>query len=185
MSLQQALPLEDALSTTCMPEAWVRASLIIRLRSLLGGFSAVRPAVPLSLAALLNKNITPLVPIHGSISASGDLMPLAYIGGVLIGRTNHQAWIGDNTSRHIVSAKDALRDAGIEALKLEPKEGLAIVNGTACSCAVAALAMHDAHGLAIMAQILTAMTVEALHGTDEYFHPFIGEVRPHSGQVSD
>ena len=59
-----------------------------------------------------------------------------------------------------------------------------MVNGTADSCAVGALALHDAHGFALMAQILTAMSVEALLGTDEYFHPFFAEVRPNPGQVS-
>jgi phenylalanine ammonia-lyase len=74
--------------------------------------------------------------------------------------------------------------ATLEPVTLKAKEGLAMTNGTTVSAAAAALAIHDVHGLAVMAQVLTAMTVEALTGTKESFHPFLSEVRPHPGQVS-
>lgn len=182
-NLEQALPLDDPMSSTSMPESWVRGAMAIRISSLLGGHSAVRVEVLTSLADLLKANIVPLVPLYGSVSASGDLMPLAYVGGVLLGKRNIKAWTGTKNARSLKRSSAALTDAGLTPLTLEPKEGLSIVNGTAFSCAVAALAMHDANGLAIMTQILTAMSVEALSGTDEYFHPFTAQVRPHPGQV--
>ena len=85
--------------------------------------------------------------------------------------------------RRLTTANVALAEASIDAIKLGPKEGLAIVNGTAVSTAVGALAMHDAHCLAILSQILTAMSVEALCGTSESFDPFFAQVRPHPGQT--
>ena len=111
-------------------------------------------------------------------------MLLAYIGGVLVGKRNVQAWSRKKATRSILSADIALAEAGLGQLKIEPQEGLAIVEGTASSCAIAVLVIYDAHMLAIMAEILTAMSLEALRGTDKYSHPFIAEVRPHSRQVS-
>lgn len=81
-------------------------------------------------------------------------------------------------------ADDALRSFNLEPITLKAKEGLAIVNGTAISAGAAALALHDAHSLAFLAQILTAMAVEALLGSTESFHPYLAEKRPHPGQVS-
>ena len=184
--LGRALPLEDPVMTNCMQEAWVRAAILIRINSLVHGHSAVRPVVVEKLLSLVKKDIVPCIPLHGSISASGDLSPLSYIGGVVQGEANLTVWAGDRHSHHryITTANRALADAGIEPLKLAAKEGLAIVNGTAVSASVGALAIHDAHGLAVLSQILTAMGVEALGGTSESFDPFFAEVRPHPGQVS-
>lgn len=81
-----------------------------------------------------------------------------------------------------MEANLALAEANISPVKLSAKEGLAIVNGTAISTGVAALAMHEAHSLAILSQLLTAMSVEALAGTEESFDPFFAKVRPHPGQ---
>ena len=185
-TLDTALPLEDPVVSTCMPEAWVRAAILIRINSLVHGHSAVRPAVVEMLLALLEKDIIPCVPLHGSISASGDLSPLSYIGGVIQGGPNLKVWAGDRQPHHryITTADRALAEACVEPLKLAAKEGLAIVNGTAFSAAVGTLAMHEAHGLAVLSQILTAMGVEALCGTTESFDPFFAKVRPHPGQVS-
>jgi phenylalanine ammonia-lyase len=170
--MEQALPLEDPVTSNHMPEAWSRATLLIRLNSLLGGQSAVRPEILSGFAALLNQNITPVIPLRGTVSASGDLAPLAYV------------WIGNPGDRRRVRADIALKEAGLPSITLEKKEGLAIVNGTGASCAVGALATYDANHLAVMAQILTAMSTEALNGTDESFQPYIAEVRPHQGQVN-
>ena len=185
--LGRALPLEDPVMTNCMQEAWVRAAILIRINSLVHGHSAVRPVVVEKLLGLLEKDIVPCIPLHGSISASGDLSPLSYIGGVVQGEANLTVWAGDRRShqRYVTTATRALADAGIQPLKLAAKEGLAIVNGTAISASVGALAIHDAHGLAVLSQILTAMGVEALGGTSESFDPFFAEVRPHPGQVSN
>ena len=184
--LNSALPLEDPILSTCMPEAWVRAAILIRINSLVHGHSAVRPAVVERLLDLLQKDIVPRIPLHGSISASGDLSPLSYIAGVIQGESNISVYAGDRKLEHrcITTADRALAKAQIEPITLAAKEGLSIVNGTALSAAVGALALHDAHGLAVVSQVLTAMSVEALCGTSESFDPFFAEVRPHPGQVS-
>lgn len=182
-----ALPLQDPLAATCMPESWVRASMLIRLNSLAGGASGVRVDIVKSLEELLNADISPRVPLRGSISASGDLSALAWVAAVMQGKPSATVLADCRYSschqRRTVTAQTALREAGIAPITLEAKEGLAIVNGTAFSAAVASLAMYECANLAALAQVLTAMTVEALHGSDESFHPFIAQVRPHPGQI--
>lgn len=178
------LPLDDTMAATCMPESWTRAGMIIRLNSLSSGASGVHLSTVNALAQLLEHNITPRIPIRGSISASGDLSPLSYIGGVMQGKSTLTTWAGDRSTgqRRIVKANLALAEANIKPIVLGAKEGLAIVNGTAISAGVAALAMHEIHAQAILSQVLTAMSVEALRGTDESFDRFFAEVRPHPGQ---
>lgn len=178
------LALDQAASTT-MPESWVRASMLVRLNSLAAGASGVRVEITERLASLLNEDIVALVPLRGSISASGDLGPLSYIGGVLQGKKYASAYAGSRTipgQRRLLRADVALAEAGLEILGIEAKEGLAIVNGTAVSAGVAALAAYECVNLAMLSEILTAMNVEALCGTDESFDPFIAELRPHPGQ---
>lgn len=179
-----SLPLNEPVAATCMPESWARAAMIIRLNSLSSGASGVQISTIQNLLQLLEHDITPRIPIRGSISASGDLSPLSYIGGVMQGKPSLTVWTGNRRAgkRRIVKANLALAEAKISPVKLSAKEGLAIVNGTAISTGVAALAMHEAHSLAILSQLLTAMSVEALAGTDESFDPFFAQVRPHPGQ---
>ncbi|KAK8101523.1 phenylalanine ammonia-lyase [Apiospora kogelbergensis] len=176
--------------TTCMPEAWVRASMLVRLNSLAAGASGVRIQITDRLAAMLNHDIVPLVPLRGSISASGDLGPLSYVGGVLQGKKYVSAYFGPREGgvdgqkpRKLMRADKALEQAQLPPLGVQAKEGLAIVNGTAFSAGVAALAAYECSCLAALSQVLTAMTVEALCGTDESFDPFVAGVRPHPGQV--
>lgn len=179
-----SLPLNEPVAATCMPESWARAAMIIRLNSLSSGASGVQISTIQNLLQLLEHDITPRIPIRGSISASGDLSPLSYIGGVMQGKPSLTVWAGNRRTgkRRIVKANLALAEANISPVKLSAKEGLATVNGTAISAGVAALAMHEAHSLAILSQLLTAMSVEALAGTDESFDPFFAQVRPHPGQ---
>ncbi|KAF2819394.1 Phenylalanine/histidine ammonia-lyase [Ophiobolus disseminans] len=180
------LPLNDALAATCMPEAWARASMLIRLNSLAGGASGIRVAIAESLEALLNKDVVPRIPVRGSISASGDLSALAWIGALMQGKPCATAFAGPrhvDGARRVMRADEALSAASIAPIQLHAKEGLAIVNGTAVSAGVAALAAHECLHLAALSQVLTAMSVEALRGTDESFEPFIARVRPHAGQV--
>ncbi|KAH8600016.1 phenylalanine ammonia-lyase [Bisporella sp. PMI_857] len=181
---KKALLIEDSDAATCMPESWVRASMLIRLNSLAGGASGVRINIVENLTQLLNKDIIPRVPIRGSISASGDLSPLSYVGGLMMGTSTLTAWNGDRSTgeRKLVRADVALKENSIKPVVLEPKEGLAIVNGTAFSAGVSALAIHEALNLAAVSQILTAMSVDALGGAIESFDPFFSEVRPHPGQ---
>ncbi|KAF5877979.1 putative phenylalanine ammonia-lyase protein [Botrytis fragariae] len=160
-----AIPLSDPVCSTTMPESWVRGAMAIRANTLAKGASAIRPVIVQSLFDLLNKEIIPAVPLRGSISASGDLSPLSYIGGALEGKPAIQVYVD------------------FDRKLFQPKEGLSLVNGTAVTAAVASLAMHEAVMQALLSQILTAMSVEALSGTDESFNPFFAEVRPHRGQT--
>ena len=181
--LEDAWPTDD--TSTCMPEVWTRASILIRINSLASAYSGVRPALITTMTDLLKHNIMPRIPLRGSISASGDLMPLSYIAGTLLGKPTLtvSATDRDTGARRIITADVALAESSIRPITLGPKEGLAIVNGTAVSTGVGALAIHEAHGLATLSQILTAMSVEALCGTSESFDPFFAKVRPHAGQI--
>ncbi|KAM0797279.1 L-Aspartase-like protein [Usnea florida] len=184
--VERPLPLNDPLAATCMPESWARASMIIRLNSLSGGASGIRVDIAEALANLLNKDVVPRIPVRGSISASGDLSALAWIGAVMQGKSSATAFAGPRNvdgARRVTRADVALEEAGIAPISLHAKEGLAIVNGTAVSAGVAALAAHESLNLAALSQLLTAMSVEALRGSDESFEPFIAQVRPHPGQV--
>lgn len=173
----------DAIRKLAMPEAWVRGAIVVRCNSLLRGHSAVRLEVMQTLLKLLEHNLTPLVPLRGSISASGDLCPLSYIAGTLEGNPDVQVWAGKGHARRLLPANEALQEVGICPVSFGPKEILGLLNGTAFSVAVASIAQHEADTLVSLAQILTAMGVEALLGTSESFGPFIGAIRPHSGQV--
>ncbi|KAI9787482.1 MAG: hypothetical protein M1839_000011 [Geoglossum umbratile] len=179
----RAIPNGDALAMLSMPEAWVRAAMLIRCNSLLRGHSGVRLSVIENMLALLRKDCVPLVPLRGSISASGDLSPLSYIAGALEGNPDVRVWIGNRESRKLVPADEALAQFGLDAVVYGPKEGLGVLNGTAVSAAVAGLALHEVNHLAVLSQVLTAIGVEALKGTVKSFDPFIAKVRPHPGQI--
>ena len=175
----------DHEAKSIMPESWVRASMLVRLNSLAQGASGILPSTVDALLRLLRKNVIPKVPLRGSISASGDLSPLAYIAGVLEGKPSLNAYVGDRekAGRHMKRADVALSEHSIDPIVLKAREGLALVNGTSVSAAVAALAMHEALCLTALSQVLTAMSVEALRGTDESFDRFLAAVRPHWGQA--
>lgn len=166
-----------------MPEAWVRSTLAIRSNSLAHGNSGVRSVLVDGLIYMLNNNVTPVIPLRGSISASGDLIPLSYVAGALQGSPGVQVWVEGQNGRQQIGADVALSNYSKAPLRLGPKEGLALVNGTAVSAGVGALALHDAHGLIILSQLLTAMGVEAVCGSVESFDPFFAQCRPHPGQA--
>lgn len=181
-----ALPLLDPMGSTTMPESWVRGAILIRMNSLIRGHSGVRWELIEKMKQLLDYNITPVVPLRGSISASGDLSPLSYIAGTLIGNPSIRVFDGPAAfgSRTITPSIDALKAHNIEPLPLASKEPLGMLNGTAFSASVASLALNDALHLTLLAQVCTAMGVEALAGTRASFDPFIHVVaRPHPGQV--
>ncbi|GAD98776.1 phenylalanine ammonia-lyase [Paecilomyces variotii No. 5] len=176
------LAVEDAPESQHLPLTWVRAAILLRINSLIKGHSGIRPVIVERLQGLLSRNIIPMVPMRGSISASGDLSPLAYISGVIQGKPTIRV-LPSRDQQGDVYADEALAQAGLEPVSLTAKEGLAVVNGTAISTACSALVLHDTHQLAILAQILTAMTVESLLGSPESFDPFFAQVRPHPGQI--
>ena len=169
--------------TTSMPLAWVRGLMLSRVNSLLRGHSAVSMPVISAIVRLLNHDLIPVVPLRGSISASGDLGPLSYVAAVLQG--NPDVFVrtkGPSSGEENISSVEALGRAGLEPIKLAAKEALGLLNGTAASISVASLVLHEANNLVLLGHALTAMSVEALRGTVESFHPFISEVRPHKGQ---
>ncbi|CVL09295.1 related to phenylalanine ammonia-lyase [Fusarium mangiferae] len=162
-----------------MSVTWVRAAMLVRCNTLLRGHSGVRLELVQALLLLLRKGMTPIVPLRGSISASGDLIPLSYVAGLLEGNPD----IRIRTPTSIMSADMALEVAGLEPITLGPKEGLGLVNGTAPSAALGCLAVHEENKLLLLAQDLVAMSCEALLGKAENYHPLISSVCPHPGQV--
>jgi histidine ammonia-lyase len=157
----------------------VRAMLFLRLRSLAMGRSGTRPLVAETIAAVLDAGITPLVPEHGSLGASGDLAPLAHCALTLIGEGEAL----DREGRRRPAAW-ALAEAGIEPLTLTAKEGLALVNGTDGILGMLVLALEDLRGLLRLADVAAAMSVEALLGTDRAFAADLLALRPHAGQAA-
>jgi phenylalanine ammonia-lyase len=158
-----------------IPESWVRGAILIRCNSLLRRHSQVRLEVIEMLLRLLSHDLVPLVPLRGNAAS--------YIAAVVEGNVNARVWSGARTSRTLLSADQALKSIGVKPISLGVLEALAFFSGTAFSLSVATIAQHRADILAVLAQILTAMGVEASLGTVESFHPFIGSVRPHKGQI--
>jgi histidine ammonia-lyase len=157
----------------------VRAMLLLRARTLAMGRSGARPSVAEAMLALLNAGLTPVVPEHGSLGASGDLAPLAHCGLALIGEG--ELANGDGTPR---PAEAALQEAGIEPLTLTAKEGLALINGTDGMLGMLLLAAHDLKRLLLAADVTAAMSVEALLGTDRAFAEDLIALRPQPGQAA-
>ncbi len=156
----------------------VRAMMLIRANVLAKGYSGIRPVVAERLCDLLNHRVTPLVPSRGSAGASGDLAPLAHMSLVLIGE-------GEAEVEGVrVSGGQALALAGIHALTLQAKEGISLVNGTQAMLAAGCLALVEAEVLADAADLICAMSVDALRGTPRAFDVRIHEARPHPGQVT-
>jgi len=163
-----------------LPAKDVRAAMLLRANSLLHGISGVRFEILERFVAFLNANALPHVFELGSIGASGDLVPLAYIAGALLGvDREYKVDIGNET----LDSHRALAQLGLEPLPPEPKEGLALVNGTSVSTAVAANCIARAQDLLQLSFALHALYIQALLGTDQSFHPFIHEHKPHPGQL--
>jgi histidine ammonia-lyase len=156
----------------------VRAMMVIRAKTLAMGFSAVSVELVEALIALLNAGLIPAVPEHGSLGASGDLAPLAHVGLCLTG----EGWILKDGE--MVPAQQALEKAGLKPVRLQTKEGLALINGTDGMLGMLILALKDFHLLLKTADVTTAMSVEALLGTDRVFREGLHAVRPHPGQTS-
>lgn len=173
----------EYLALHSMPSTWVRAIMLIRCNSIIRGHSAASQAIIEAILNLIRINFTPVIPLRGTVSASGDLMPLAYIGGTVEGSPDIQVRICTEKGPRVVPANEALAVAGIKPIKLGPKEGLSMINGTSASAGVASLALYETNHLAILSQVLTAMACEGLRGNSESFHPYLAAVRPHPGQI--
>jgi histidine ammonia-lyase len=157
----------------------VRGMMLLRARTLCAGYSGVRPALVEALVALLNSGVLPWVPAHGSLGASGDLAPLAHCAAVLLG----EGWVV-GPSGAPEDALPALRAAGLSPVELGPKEGLALINGTDAMCSALALCVSDLSALLCAADVVCAMSVEALLGTARAFAPDIVALRPAQGQAA-
>ena len=169
----------SSLLSHAMPAEWVKGTMLVRCNTIARGHSAVSLHVIQTIIALIQSNMIPVVPLRGSISASGDLSPLSYIAGAVTGNPD----ISVLSANGIISAKEALQVLNISPLELGPKEGLGLMNGTATSSAVACLALYEAHHLTVMSHVLTAMAAEALVGRVGSHDPFIAKIRPHRGQI--
>src|SRR5512132_643469 len=156
----------------------VRAMMLLRARSLAMGYSGARPKVAETFLELLNAGITPIVPEHGSLGASGDLAPLAHCGLALIGEGEVM-----DANGHRRPAPETLAEAGVEPLTLRAKEGLALINGTDGILGMLVLAVGDLRLLVRVADLTAAMSVEALLGTDRAFAEDLIALRPQPGQA--
>jgi len=159
-----------------LPDPAVRAMLALRANTLGRGHSGVRPELVDGLLALLEHGILPLVPSQGSVGASGDLAPLAHLALPLVGRGRVRRRGREE------DAAAALAAAGLAPLELAPKEGLALINGTQAMTALLALAALEARRLVRAADLVGALSTDALRGTDAAFDERLHRLRPHPGQ---
>jgi histidine ammonia-lyase len=152
--------------------------LLLRANALAVGLSGVRPELAELLCGMLNEAVHPVIPSRGSVGASGDLAPLAHLAAVLIGEGMADTPTGP------MSGADALSAAGLAPVELGAKEGLALLNGTQLMTAIAALVLHDGQRLAASADVIGAMSLEAMEGTGAAFDEELIGARPHPGQVA-
>jgi len=159
-----------------LAEDVTRAMMLLRANSLAKGFSGVRPVIIDTLCEMLNRGVYPVIPSQGSVGASGDLAPLAHLALVLIaeGEAVHQG--------KRLAAAEAMKAADIKPLVLEAKESISLINGTQGMLAIGLLVTLQAYILADTADVIGALTLDALKGTDVAFDERIQRARPHSGQ---
>jgi histidine ammonia-lyase len=190
----------------------VRAAILLRANSLAKGNSGVRIELVTTLLSLLNKDVIPMVPEKGSVGASGDLAPLAHIAVVIsmdpemevegeqmlleeskssgervkkkLISLSGEAFIKNGEMYELKSGIEAMAEAGIPRMKLEAKEGLALTNGAMFIAAMGALAVNDATILAKSADIIGALSLEAMLGFESAFSPLLHQARPHPGSMA-
>ncbi len=155
----------------------VRLVMLLKVASLSRGYSGVRPEVVDAIVALLDAEVYPCIPSKGSVGASGDLAPLAHLSAVLLGlgQVRHQG--------RTLTAAQGLATAGLAALRLGPKEGLALLNGTQVSTALALHGLFATENVFAAALVAGAMSVDAAMGSDTPFDARIQELRGHRGQI--
>ncbi|WP_374688784.1 histidine ammonia-lyase, partial [Promineifilum sp.] len=161
-----------------LPQPTVRAMIVARANALALGHSGVRPAVVRLLVDMLNAGVTPRIPAQGSLGASGDLAPLAHLALVLIGEGEARV------NGVLMDGGAALAAVGLRPLALEAKEGLALLNGTAQMVGTGALLVRRAINLALTADVVACLSLEALHGTDRAYDARVHALRPHPRQIN-
>ena len=160
-----------------LPRNVVRLMIVLKLLGLGRGYSGVRPLVIDALQALLDKDAMPLIPAQGSVGASGDLAPLAHLIAALLGEGRI------DVAGEILTAREGLAKLGMGPLELGPKEGLALINGTQASTAIALDALFTAERVFGAALGAGALSVDALKGSIKPFDPRVSEVRGQPGQI--
>lgn len=181
VALQQSLIRSHAagMGQVVEPEV-VRAMQLLRLRTLCSGTTGVRPVVAETIAAMLNASITPVVYEYGSLGCSGDLAPLSHCALAMMG----EGEVFDKSANRR-PALEVLKENNITPIVLSEKEGLALINGTDGMLGMLLLAITDLNELCTLADIATALSVEALLGTDQVFAPEMHEpLRAHPGQIA-
>lgn len=177
--LQHSLVLSHAAGTgELLPDEAVRLILALKINSLARGFSGIRLKTIEALQSLFNANVYPCIPSQGSVGASGDLAPLAHMSTVLLGIGNVRY------KGNILSAEEGLKIANLEPLTLTPKEGLALLNGTQASTALALLGLLKAENIFISAIIAGALSTDATLGSDQPFDARIQAARGHTAQMT-
>ena len=177
-TLQRNIVLSHAAGTgPATPTPVVRLMMVLKLASLAQGASGVQPRTVAMLEAMIRRDLIPVIPAQGSVGASGDLAPLAHMAAAMIG-------VGEvEIQGERLAAADGLARAGLEALELGPKEGLALLNGTQFSCAYALAGLFEAELLFQSALVTGALATEAAKGSDTPFDPRIHALRRHAGQI--
>ncbi|MGB5753851.1 MAG: aromatic amino acid lyase, partial [Thermoanaerobaculia bacterium] len=161
-----------------LPTEAVRGMLLLRANTLARGFSGVRPELVEFLLGMLNRDLLPVVPSRGSVGASGDLAPLAHLALPVIGRGRVRC------EGEEMLTSEGLRRAGLAPVGLEPKEGLALINGTQAMTSLLALAVLEIRRQVRVADLVGALSTEALLGTDTPFQSRIHELRAYPGQLA-
>ena len=160
---------------TPLSEQETRAMLLLRANALAKGFSGIRPVVVETLCAMLAHGVHPVIPSQGSVGASGDLAPLAHLAQVVVGE-------GEAIFRgKKLAGAEAMKQAGIAPVRLEAKEGLALLNGTQAMLALLSLGLREAELLMDTADVACALSLDALRGSPAAYDARIAAVRPHAG----
>jgi phenylalanine ammonia-lyase len=161
-----------------LPAAVVRAAMLLRLATFATGCSAVRLDLVDAFAALLNAGVVPIVPRYGSVGASGDLMPSAYVARALIG-------LGEvEYEGRRMPATEGLAEAGLDLISFAPKEGLALINGTTMMTAAAALLWADTQNVLRAMLAVIALSLEAMQAPAEPYEPWVHAAKGHPGQIA-